>query len=418
VRIATLSIGDELIRGEIVDSNAAWLAAILYDHGLAVTTHLTLPDDERLLVDALQQLAQDHDTIIATGGLGSTSDDVTARAAARATGRRLMINEEALRHLRQYAERNGTSLVEADDRQALIPARGEILANPLGTAPGFALEEGSRFYAFLPGVPSEMERMTRDSLIPALLARRRDRRHFTTRVLRIFGLSEVQIARLVAPIALPEKISLSFLPSYPEILLKVRGEAGPGEELEQSIDAVVERLRSKLSPCLYAEEDVGMAIAVGNLFRLQQRTLSLAESCTGGLLSTLLTDGAGSSDFFLAGQVTYSNAAKERDLGVSMELISRHGAVSAEVAIAMAEGSRQRSASDMALAITGIAGPSGGTLEKPVGTVYMALADAAGSRAKRYQFYGDRGKIRTISAFTAMDWLRRVLLDLEKPRGE
>ncbi|HEU0264699.1 MAG TPA: CinA family nicotinamide mononucleotide deamidase-related protein [Geobacterales bacterium] len=412
MRIATLSIGDELIRGEIVDSNAAWLAAILYDHGMAVTTHLTVPDDERLLVDALQQLSQDHDTIIATGGLGSTTDDVTARAAARATGRRLMVNEDALRHLRQYAERNGTTLVEADDRQALIPARGEILANPLGTAPGFTIEEGSRFYAFLPGVPAEMERMTRDSLIPALLARRRDRRHFTTRVLRIFGLSEVQVARLVAPIALPEKISLSFLPSYPEILLKVRGEAGPGEELELSIDAVVERLRTKLSPCLYAEEDVGMAITVGNLFRQQGRTLSLAESCTGGLLSTLLTDGAGSSDFFLAGQVTYSNAAKERDLGVPMELISHHGAVSAEVAMAMAEGSRQRSGSDLAIAITGIAGPSGGTLEKPVGTVYMALADAAGSRAKRYQFYGDRGKIRTISAFTAMDWLRRVLLGL------
>lgn len=409
--IASLSIGDELMLGEVVDTNAGVIAARLYAIGLKVHQHLAVGDREIDIMEALEVLTEKCDAVIVTGGLGPTVDDVTARAVAKVSGRRLILNEEALAHLNLFFEKYQMVKHSANDKQALLPARSTLIPNPLGTACGFALTHKGRSLFFLPGVPAEMTRMLDESIIPYLEERTKPRPVVMTRVLKVFGLSEAEVGAIIDGMTTSfPGIATAYCVNYPEILVKFRGEGD--KAVYDDLAEIVTLAGRKLQGYVFAEDNETMDSVVASLFRATGATLSLAESCTGGMIAARITELPGSSAFFLEGTVAYSNAAKMQTLHVTNSLLEEHGAVSSEAAMAMARGVRSNSGSDIALAVTGIAGPEGGTPEKPVGTVFIALADKFGCWSKRYLFHGDRASIRLVTAFTALDWLRRHLISM------
>ncbi|MBI1922116.1 MAG: competence/damage-inducible protein A [Geobacter sp.] len=410
MKIATLSIGDELLFGETVDTNAGHIAAGCFESGMRVVRHLAVGDDEGEITDALQWLASRYDAVIATGGLGPTGDDLTARAAARAFGVRLALNEAALGHLREFFLKRNLPMSPACEKQALLPARAGVIPNPVGTACGFNfMYEGCRFH-FLPGVPREMERMLAETVIPAMQKELAGGPALRTRILKVFGHPEVELERMLGDLRLicPD-LQLAFCVEFPEVHVKLRISGEP-LEADRRLAELAARVRERLGDSLFAEGGETIDTVVARLLREKKATLALAESCTGGLLAKRITDVSGSSAYFLQGMVTYSNEAKTRLLQVPAGLIAGRGAVSAEVARAMAEGVRKSARSKIGLAITGIAGPEGGSDDKPVGTVFIALAASSGTIAREYRFHGDRERIRSIASFAAMDWLRKHLL--------
>ena len=413
MKISTLSIGDEVIFGEITDTNAAHIASRIYEVGFKVRQHLCVGDVEQDIMEAVETLAVHNDFVIASGGLGPTVDDLSARAAAKAVGRRLILNEEALRHLRERYRQMGRELLPGTEKQALLPAKTLLIPNPTGTACGFIIPHKGSFLLFLPGVPVEMKRMLDETVIPFILSRAKRNTFIETRAMRVLGLSETHIESRVKDLARPrEGLDIAYCVSFPEVEIKLRGEGSDEARVRKILDSTAEKVRERLAEHLVAEGGETIDSVVAGLFRKKGITLSLAESCTGGLIAKRITDLAGSSAYFLEGAVTYGNEAKSRRLQVPPELLEKDGAVSAAVAMAMARGIRAASGSDIGLAVTGIAGPDGGTEEKPVGTVFLALASRSDCTAKKYTFTGSRERIRTVTAFTAMDWLRRHLLSL------
>lgn len=411
MKTAILSIGDELLFGEVVDTNSARIAARLADEGIATARKLTVGDDEAGIASALEELARGHDVVIATGGLGPTDDDVTARAVARATGRRLVLNEEAMARLKEFFDRLGREMHPANGRQCLLPAKAELIPNPAGTASGFHLLLDGCLLIFLPGVPSEMAVMLEESVVSLVLARRSGRQRTRTSTLTVFGLSEAEIgARLSDLDRSRPGFAVAYCVEFPMVQVKLRATGEDETALTALLEDGAAMVRERLGDHVVAGDGETIDTVVAGLFRETGMTLALAESCTGGLIAGRITAVAGSSGYFLLGAVTYSNDAKSNLLGVPVDILAEQGAVSADVAKAMARGARKLAGSDLALAVTGIAGPEGGSPDKPVGTVFMALADRAGCSAKVYHFSGGREKIRTITEITAMDWLRRRLL--------
>jgi nicotinamide-nucleotide amidase len=411
VKIAVLSIGDELMYGEIVDTNFAYIAARLYDSGLPAGLHLTVGDEEGAIAAALRDLAAGHDAVIVTGGLGPTRDDRTGAAAAVAFGRPVSLDPAALVHIKRVAGRLGGDIPPANEKQALIPEGGTLIPNPSGTACGFILrQDGCRLF-FLPGVPREMAPMLAETVLPSLLAGSTEKGVCLTTVLKVFGPSEAELDTLLADLAPPAAgVTVAFCVEFPEIHVKLRAVGESAAAAAPRLAGAAGRARALLGESIFAEDGDTMDTVVARLLRKRGLTLSLAESCTGGLVAKRLTDIPGSSAYFLEGAVTYADAAKTRILGVPPGLLEEKGAVSAEVAVAMASGMREHSGSDITLAVTGIAGPDGGSEEKPVGTVFIALATPAGCATKEYRFSGAREEIRTVTAFTALEWLRRHLL--------
>lgn len=409
MRIATLSIGDELISGRITDSNAAVIAAALLEQGLRVQRHLAVGDCEPDIMAALAELGRVSDAVIVTGGLGPTVDDLTSSAAARATGRRLVVNGEARDHSRTAAAKLTTVMFcPLNDKQAMIPSKSTLIPNPTGTACGFHLIHNGCFMFFLPGVPSEMERMLHDSVIPFLMERATGKRSIRILHLNVFGPCEAEVDELLAGIARPEQgLQLGICVSFPGMKVTLRAEADSAEAVEALLAPAALTIRERLGDYLYSTGRAPLEEAVAALFRRHGMTLALAESCTGGMIAQHVTAVAGSSAYFLEGAVTYSNVAKMRHLGVADALLAEKGAVSREVASAMAKGIRAAAGSDLGLAVTGIAGPDGGTPEKPVGTVFISLAAPDGCWTKRFLFNGSRDEIRLITTWTALDWLRR-----------
>jgi len=408
VKIALLSIGDELLCGETVDTNAAQIAARLYDSGLEVSRQMTVGDRQAAIAGALVALANDHDTIIATGGLGPTSDDVTAEAAAAATGDSLVRNEAAHAHLVAFFRSRGRELFPQNEKQAYLPSRATVIPNPTGTACGFRTLLGSCHLYVLPGVPSEMRPMVEESVIPAVRERAGLPMLLRTRVLTVFGISEAQVGQLLSDLTL-DGVRIAYCVQFPLIQVRLRLTASP-ESGAATLDAAAQMVRSRLGDAIVAEDRDTMETVVARLLDERGLTVAVAESCSGGLLAKHLTDISGSSSYMRAGVVAYANDAKSRLLGVPAELIERHGAVSEEVAAAMAEGVRSTVASDLALAVTGIAGPTGGTDDKPVGTVFLSLCDQNGCRVRELRLSGSREQVRVATTYHALDWLRRHLL--------
>lgn len=417
MKISTLSIGDEVIFGEIVDTNVAHISSRLYDAGFQLRRHLCVGDNEPDIMDAIELLASHNDFVIASGGLGPTVDDLTARAAARATGRRLVLNEDALAHLKERYRLMGREMLPSTEKQALLPTKISLVPNPIGTACGFIIPHKGCFLFFLPGVPGEMKRMLEETVIPYILARTKQKTTIETRVMRVLGLSETHIENRIKELARPrEGLTIAYCVSFPEVEVKLRAEGDNEAQLRELLDTTAAKVREQLGEHVVAEGGETIDSVVAALFRKKGVTLSLAESCTGGQIAAKITELSGSSAYFLEGAVTYSNESKIRRLQVPAELLEKEGAVSSATAMAMARGIRKASGSDIALAVTGIAGPEGGSEEKPVGTVYLALAGRSDCTAKRYQFSWDRERVRRMTTFTALDWLRRHLLTL--PDGE
>jgi nicotinamide-nucleotide amidase len=406
---AILSIGTELTRGEIVNTNASWLSAELTAIGFEVPEAATIDDDPARIVATLKRLAAIHEVVVATGGLGPTTDDLTTAAVARALGVALVRDAASLGAIRQRFQAAGLVMSPSNEKQADFPQGAAVLANPIGSAPGFAVVLGACRAFFMPGVPREMKRMFADHVVLAIggLA---PRLTFQRR-LKTFGMSESAVGEKLAGIeATYPGIILGYRAHFPEIEVKVHATATTQEAARALADDAASEVRRRLSDVIYGEGDDTFPQVVGGMLATRGLRLAVAESCTGGLVGHLLTSEP-ASEYFVADAVTYANDAKVRLLGVSEDDLRVHGAVSPVVAAAMAEGVRKRCEVDIGLSITGIAGPTGGTAEKPVGLVYWAVARAGSETLVRSRvFRGDRRQVQMVAAFAALLLVRDALL--------
>jgi nicotinamide-nucleotide amidase len=404
MKIAILTIGDELLNGDLADTNTAAIASTLMDNALPVREAATVGDREEDIVAALLRLAKTHDVLIATGGLGPTEDDRTSRAAARAFERPLSLNIKALDQIRARFRAWQREMHPRNEKQALLPGRSAVINNENGTAPGFHLKSNQTDLYFLPGVPGEMLAMLRDYVIPSLLERFPDPPQLCQRVMTVFGLAEPDVETRLTRNGLPEGIELAFNVEVPIVQVKLRAR---GDQAQRLVDRAEMAVRQALGDHVVGIDGDTLAGCTARLLSSAGMTLAIAESCTGGLIAKLLTDQPGSSAFLERSVVSYANSAKRDALHVTEEILDRHGAVSAECAEAMARGVFQAAHTDIGLAVTGIAGPDGGSADKPVGTVYLAMTSRWGARTERFNFFGNRDQVRLRTAYTALDWLRR-----------
>ncbi|MGZ6143944.1 MAG: CinA family nicotinamide mononucleotide deamidase-related protein, partial [Myxococcales bacterium] len=399
--------GDEVMRGIIADTNTAMTASRLHPLGLALRRTTVVGDREEDIVTALRETSSRADFCIVSGGLGPTSDDLTAACAARAAGVAMRRHEPWIGHLHQrWAKiRPGEPIPPNNLRQADVPETAEVLGNPDGSAPAFALRIERCLFFFLPGVPREYHRIVQEMVIPRLL---QGNVVLRSRILQCYGITESKLDETVAPIREKHpEVRFGFRTKFPENHVTLVALAPDAATAEASLARVETLCREVLGDLVYGHDGVTFAQAVGERLVARGETVCCAESCTGGLLTQLLTEVPGSSRWTAGAFVTYSYELKESALGVPRELLQQHGAVSEAVARAMAEGARARSGATWAPAITGIAGPDGGTPEKPVGTVWLALAGPGGTTARLAHYRGDRGQVRTQSAYGALQLLRQ-----------
>ncbi len=405
---AVLCIGTELTRGELLNSNATWLAESLTRIGHEVTS-LDCVDDDRGRIDAyLRRLSAEHQVLVCTGGLGPTTDGMTTECAARVAGVPLTRDPASLQHIAERLRRYGRpEMLEANAKQADFPSGARILPNPNGTAPGFCVTLGRTPAYFMPGVPTEMKAMFDAHVAPDLARLVTVSRHQI--VLRTFGMAESECNERLAGLEAQYGVYVGYRASLPEIEVKLLAQAATPEEAHELARRAADEARRRLGDAVYGEGFGSLPEHVGALLAQASKTIAIAESCTGGLAAELLTRVPGSSRYFLGGLVAYANSAKTSLLGVPAELIATQGAVSAEVACAMAEGVRARLGADIGLAFTGIAGPEGGSEHKPVGLVHWAVATADGAQPRQRVFVGDRQAVRRRAAFAGFDLVRRVL---------
>ncbi len=406
---AIVAIGSEMLGPLRPDTNSQWLSARLEEIGIPVVRKSIVGDEPEAIAAELAHAAGAANLLFTTGGLGPTADDRTVAAAARWLGTTLERNEVFLAQMRARFERRGFRMPPTNEKQADFLVGARVLSNPRGTAPGFWAEKDGVEVVLLPGVPSEMREIMEESVLP-MLARRSAGLVSRRRVLRIAGMGESAVEELVAPIYDKWKehpVTILASPGEVQLHLCVRDDP---DRAAATLEAMERDFASALPGRIFGRDAEDLSTAVGRLLKESQRTLSVAESCTGGMISSLLTDTAGASAYFLGGLVSYTNAAKEDLLGVRPRTIALHGAVSEETAREMADGARRHFGSDLAAAVTGIAGPEGGSPEKPVGTVWFAVSDRAeGGIAKRRNFAGDRGVVRRAAALHALEILRRHL---------
>ncbi len=405
-----IAIGSELLAPDRTDTNSLWLTDKLNSIGIEVKLKTIVGDDDARLEEAIKDATKRSRVVITTGGLGPTEDDVTRKVAARALGRRLLFDEKILEEIREKFKSFGYTMPERNSRQAMVIENAEVLANPNGSAPGMFLEHNNVAIVLLPGPPREMKPMFENEVLPRL-ATRAGNVKVVRRMLRVAGLGESAVDEKIAPIYTRyenPQTTILFNQSEIEIHLTARGRTDADANV--LLDQLSAQLEERLGDAVFSFAGEKMEEVVGLKLTLGGYTLAVAESCTGGLIAQRLTDVAGSSKYFMAGAVTYSNEAKTRMLDVPPALILKHGAVSAEVAEAMAAGIRKRSQTDFGLAVTGIAGPGGGSDEKPVGLVFIALADDVQTKHRKLQIPGDRQLIRWRASQAALDLLRRRLI--------
>jgi nicotinamide-nucleotide amidase len=402
---AVLSIGTELTRGELVNTNASWLASGLVDLGFEVVEHCSVDDDKGRIVSALDRLARVAKVVVCTGGLGPTTDDLTTVAVASAIGVGLQRDEASLDHIRRRFEKIGRPMSESNAKQADFPVGATVLPNPIGTAPGFMVELRGAQAFFMPGVPREMKRMFEEQVVPRIRAMAPNDSHQIR--FRTFGLPESVVGEKLDGVesAFPG-VTIGYRAHFPEIEVKVLARAPDRAGAVDLAEKAAAEVTTRLGDVIYGGADDTFAGVVGRALRARGWTLAVAESCTGGLVGHLLTKEPGASDYLLLDAVTYANSAKQSVLGVDEDVLRGHGAVSAEVATRMAEGARRVSGADVALAITGIAGPTGGSDAKPVGLVYLAVSTAKGVVVKEHRFPGERHWIQTLAAYGGLAMVR------------
>lgn len=408
-----LATGEEIRTGATIDSNSAYISQKLEEAGIHITRHHCVGDEIEAIISVLKEMGQRADIAVVTGGLGPTADDLTAEAAAQAAETKLALHDDALKSVENYFKLRKRPMNPSNRKQALLPLGAQCLLNPVGTAPGFRLKIDKCLCFFLPGVPVEMQKMMTDVVLPSIRNLRGDGQElFITNTITTFGLTESATGERLAGFdsRFPE-IKLGFRVHFPEIHIKfyVRGkdEQTLADQIARASDWVVERIGKKV----LSTEGHSMETIIAKLLNQKQATVAVAESCTGGLISHWLTNVPGSSNYFLLSGVTYSNNTKIDVLGVSAETLNHFGAVHEETVKEMATGIRRLADSTYGLATSGIAGPEGGTEEKPVGTVCIGLAtpDSLTGRRLNYNF-GDRLRHKRIFAMAALDLLRREIM--------
>jgi nicotinamide-nucleotide amidase len=410
--------GDEIRSGALVDSNSAYIAEKLEQAGVLVARHHAAGDDLAMLIAILKEIGQRADIAVVTGGLGPTTDDLSAAAAAAAAGVELVLDPEAMKTVESFFKAFKRPMTESNRKQAWLPKGAVCLGNPVGTAPGFSLAIGRCHFFFLPGVPYEMKKMLAEKVLPKILEIQGQNRKFRrVKSLSTFGLPESLAGEKVADLTrLFPDIKLGLRAKFPEIQIKLYAEADDETVLAQRLEDAADWVKQQLGKHVFADDGRSMEEVIGDLLTGAGATLAIAESCTGGLLAHRLTNVAGSSAYFLLSAVTYSNEAKTTVLGVEPQILRREGAVSEATVAQMAAGVRRVAGATWGLATSGIAGPGGGSEEKPVGTLCIALAGEREVLTRKLYFpFGKRLMNKAIFAMAALDWLRRKLQDSPRP---
>ena len=404
-----VSIGSEILQGAVGDTNSLFIAEGLQGAGIPVIYRSVVGDD-RSRISSIFRLALSRATVvIATGGLGPTEDDCTREALADVMGRDLVLHEPTLRHIEERFARRGLAPSQGVKRQALVPEGFMVLPNHRGTAPGLYFQERGQFLIALPGPPGEMQPLFTEQVLPILVQEVGSGERIQTRVIKVCGMTESQVEAEIRDLLQSPNPVIGFLAGPGEVHIRVTARERQ-EEIVPLLDRWEGRLKDRLGDAVFGVDQERLEEVVGRLLKLTGKTLAVAESCTGGLIAHRMTNIPGSSEYFERGIVSYSNLAKETLLSVSPSLIERYGAVSGEVAAAMAKGVRILAHTDLGIGVTGIAGPTGGTPEKPVGIVYIALADAQGEEGRQYRFLSDREGNKLWASQMALEMLRRYLL--------
>ncbi len=403
-----IAIGHELITGQSVDTNSAYLARELGRRGIETIEHLTVDDDQQVIASAISSSAKRCDIVLATGGLGPTADDLTRQGLSEAMKSELVLDEQCLEKIKEFFCNRGRKMAGENEIQAMIPRGAQALQNSLGTAPGIAARVNGADVFVMPGVPSEMESMFHKLVAPLLPKKSGIILH---KLVHIYGKGESDIAAEVSDIMHRKgAVTVGITVTAGKISLRITSRADDEKTAQAQADKTADEIRRRLGELVFGQDEETMASVVGNLLVKNSQTLATAESCTGGLIGELITSVAGSSEYYLGGIISYSNQLKIDQLGVPKKLLIEHGAVSQQVAQAMVKGCKERLGSDWAIAITGIAGPIGGTEEKPVGLVYIALAGPETVKVHRHIFPGTRDIVRLRSAMSALNYLRLELL--------
>lgn len=408
IQASIITIGDELLIGQVIDTNSAWMAKMLNGVGIPVVRRIAVGDNRESIVDALESESQTADLILMTGGLGPTADDITKPLLNEYFGGNLIKNAAVERHLEDLFENLlKRPLTERNRLQAMLPDVCEPLFNRLGTAPGMWFEREGKIFISLPGVPSEMKALMVEEALPRLI-KKWDITPIEHRTLVTFGVGESALADQLIDFenSLPKSISLAYLPNHGLVRLRLSDRSGKEVAL---LNAQFESLIKVLGKQVIVTEDLTMEEIVGRLLLANQQTVATAESCTGGYIAHLLSRIPGASSYYEGSMVTYSYQAKEDMLGVSHETLLQHGAVSEAVVIEMAQGLLKHSLADYTIAVSGILGPSGGLPDKPVGTVWMAIGHQSQTFARKHHFRFDRAKNIELTAMYALNFLREVM---------
>lgn len=414
VNASIITIGDELLIGQTIDTNSAYIAQELNRIGIWIRRRIAIGDLRTEILDALQDQARTAQVIIITGGLGPTADDITKPTLCEYFGSKIVVDESALKNVQDIFRRLNRPMIDRNLKQAEVPDNCTVLPNLRGTAPGMWFEKDGVIYVSLPGVPHEMKGLMESSVIPRLL-QQLELPGVVHRTLLTSGIGESVLADTIADFenALPPHIKLAYLPAYGLVRLRLTGRGAPVEEVEKGVVERFNMLKPLVKEWMVAEEDIPLEEAVSRLLRLKGKTLATAESCTGGYLARLITAKAGASSIYNGSVVSYSNEAKEDLLGVQKTTLEQYGAVSEQTVTEMARGAMQQLKTDFAIATSGIMGPDGGSPEKPVGTVWIAVSNAKKIKAVRHNFRFDRGRNIELTAHTALTLLYRFIQEEE-----
>lgn len=405
-----IAVGTELLLGQIVNTNAQFLSQELAALGIGLYYQTVVGDNPERLAEAVGQALGRASIVLLTGGLGPTADDLTRETVAQAMGRELRFDEDVWAVIAARMQRFGRQIPENNKRQAMVPAGASVLPNPNGTAPGLAIARGDQLVVLLPGPPREMQPMFLSEVRPRLV-RMAGASVIHSRSLRVIGVGESALAERISDLIDGQgNPTIALYAKLGEVEVRLTAKAADAAAASDVIAPIEAEVRARLGLAVYGVDDETLPAALGKLLRQRGYRLTLAESCTGGLIGSMITSVAGSSDYFERGFVTYSNLAKQQMLSVPAELIAAHGAVSQECAASMAAGARSASGAEVSIAVTGIAGPDGGTADKPVGTVFVAVATPAGVQVERLALTGSRQSIQERSAKTAINLARLQLL--------
>lgn len=411
-----VSTGTELLLGETLNTSAHFLTGKLSAMGIEVDHHTTVGDNPERLEQVLRQAIERTDLLVTTGGLGPTVDDLTKELVAKVLDIKMELDPSSLEHIKQFFGRRKAPMPLNNEKQAYFPKGSKILPNPIGTAPGAIIEKNGKTVIILPGPPFEMTPMFDNYVWPVLQQNiEPDVERMNERVLKVFGMGESAIEEVLADLMDLPNFSMALLAKRAEMHIRlVARSSKKSEEAAEVLNRTEEEIRRRLGNKVFGRDQETMIGIVGQLLKNEQLTIATAESCTGGLLGAALTQEPGSSGFYLGGVVSYSNSLKQGLLGVSEESLNKYGAVSEEVAREMAAGIRSKAGSDLAISTTGIAGPDGGSAQKPVGLVYVGLAAPEGIQVEKIQLYGERESVRQLTVQAALNKVRVHMLNGER----